>query len=108
MSVTAPHPLSLQMIANIACAAGIDVGFNAVLATKRWSIVDDTTEVLFLFGDRKELRLGYWGGLKYCLVSSEEATCTREQRRLTFPACELRTPAEIRAKVIEKLLELVP
>lgn len=103
--------LTLQMLANVACVAGVDVGFNAALAVKHYGRGEDKINISFMFGDRAKLpRTLISYGDAWALAEYADAECMREPRQLTFSEGELNvlSTRDICSKITAMLLELVP
>ena len=102
--------MTLSLVANVACAAGCDLGFNAAEA-ERW-IDSDTFDhrIIVKFGDKAILRKPRLRTpCEYALAWMDECGCFRDQRIVEVPEHMLAgTIDALRSYFTEKLLELIP
>lgn len=95
------------MLANVGCAVGIDLGFNAC-EVQRW--IDFKPRIAFRFGDQVEMRQPRLRvPQEWALAYDEDSVCIRESRVVELPETILEgTIHDLRAKLTAQLLEVIP
>lgn len=100
------NKFNMTQFANIALDAGIDMGFNWVVA---WPVNMENFEqkILMIFGNREKMRTFRPASDKWAIAQHEGIECHRGNKNLEFPESILTYSADgVRNKIHEQLLEL--
>jgi hypothetical protein len=99
--------LSIVALASLALSAGMDMGFNAVIAARQFHISTDKSPVRLQFGDRDELsKVKLSGAYENARSYSHEIPCIRAPRTVEFDDLTDLGAWTIQSMIREQLLEL--
>jgi hypothetical protein len=98
--------LTLTMLANIACAVGCDMGFNAVGVLRTYDLDSFQAKLKIYWGDAVTMRAHSSRG-DCALAYANDERCIRAPRSLELPEEALYEPVyDLKARFVGALLEL--
>jgi hypothetical protein len=101
--------LTLVQLSQIALAAGMNVGFNAVEVQRLVNIETDSNCLCFIWGDQAILKAcRFRTPMEYALSYSNEIPCSREPCQRVFPeSVAYEASYDLKTRFTEALLETV-